>query len=254
MATYKKRGGKPRTKTEKELNIEDGSATAEVFNTLDEGASKTEAWVEKNQKYILGFIGVVAVCVLGYLAFQEFVQKPKEVEATNEMFQAQTYFEQALTATAKDSLFGLSLNGGEGKYGFLDIIDNYGGTKAGNLSKYYAGMAYLNTNNYKEAINYLDDFSSDDAMIGPLAKGAIGDAFVQLGQEDKALGYYETAATMSDNEFTSPRFLLKAGTTALNLGNASKALKHFTKITEKYPKATEAAKAEANIGKAKAMQ
>lgn len=254
MATYKKRGGKPRTKAEKELNIEDGSTTAEVFNTLDEGASKTEAWVEKNQKYILGFIGVVAVCVLGYLAFQEFVQKPNEVEATNEMFQAQTYFEQALTATAKDSLFGLSLNGGEGKYGFLDIIDNYGGTKAGNLSKYYAGMAYLNTNNYKEAINYLDDFSSDDAMIGPLAKGAIGDAFVQLGQEDKALGYYETAATMSDNEFTSPRFLLKAGTTALSLGNASKALKHFTEITTKYPKSAEAAKAEANIGKANAMQ
>ncbi len=254
MATYKKRGGKPRTKAEKDLNIEEGSATAEVFNTLDEGASKTEAWVEKNQKYILGFIGVVAVCVLGYLAFHEFVQKPKEVEATNEMYQAQTYFEQALTTTAKDSLFDLSLNGGEGKYGFLDIIDNYGGTKAGNLSKYYAGMAYLNTNNYKEAINYLDDFSSDDAIIGPLAKGAIGDAFVQLEQEDKALGYYEAAASMSDNEFTAPRFLLKAGTTALNLGNTSKAIKHFTEITEKYPKATEAVKAEANIGKAEAMQ
>jgi len=254
MATYKKRGGKPRTKAEKDLNIEDGSTTAEVFNTLDEGASKTEAWVEKNQKFILGFIGAVAVCVLGYLAFQEFIQKPKEIEATNEMFQAQTYFEEALTATAKDSLFGLALNGGEGKYGFLDIIDNYGGTNAGNLSKYYAGMSYLNTNNYKEAINYLDDFSSDDAVIGPLAKGAIGDAFVQLGQEDKALSYYETAATMSANEFTAPRFLLKAGITAMNIGNSSIAIKHFTEITEKYPKSEEAVRAEANIGRAKAMQ
>ena len=96
MATYKKRGGKPRTKAEKDQNIEEGSTTAEVFKTLDEGASKTEAWVEKNQKYILGIIGVVAICVLGYLAFQEFIQKPKEIEATNEMYQAQTYFEQAL--------------------------------------------------------------------------------------------------------------------------------------------------------------
>ena len=110
MATYKKRGGKPRTKAEKDQNIEDGSTTAEVFNTLDEGASRTEAWVEKNQKYILGLIGVVAICVLGYLAYEQFIQKPKEIEATNEMFQAQTYFEQALTAPAKDSLFNLSLN------------------------------------------------------------------------------------------------------------------------------------------------
>jgi tetratricopeptide (TPR) repeat protein len=187
------------------------------------------------------------------LAFQEFVQNPKEIEATNEMFQAQTYFEQALTAPAKDSLFNLALNGGEGKYGFIDMVENFDGTKAGNLSKYYAGMAYLNTNKYKEAINYLDDFSSDDAIIGPLAKGGIGDAFVQLGQEDKALAYYETAASMNKNDFTSPRFLLKAGTTALNIGKKEKAIKHFTEIIEKYPDATEVAKATANIGKANAM-
>ena len=254
MATYKKRGGKPRTKAEKEQNIEEGSTTAGVFKTLDEGASRTEAWVEKNQKYILGIIGIVAICVLGYLAFQEFIQKPKEVEATNEMFQAQTYFEQALTATAKDSLFNLALNGGEGKYGFLDIIDKFGGTSAGNLSKYYAGMSYLNTNNYKEAISYLDDFKSDDAVIGPLAKGGIGDAFVQLGQEDKALGYYETAATMTENDFTTPRFLLKAGSAAMNTGKKNKAIKHFTKIIEMYPNSDEATRATANIGKAKAMQ
>ncbi|RMA64854.1 tetratricopeptide repeat protein [Ulvibacter antarcticus] len=254
MATYKKRGGKPRTKAEKEQNIEEGSTTAEVFNTLDEGASRTEEWVEKNQKYILGFIGVVAICVLGYLAFHEFVQKPKEIEATNEMFQAQTYFEEALTATSKDSLFTLALQGGEGKYGFLDIINNYGGTKAGNLARYYAGMSYLNTNNYKEAINYLDDFSSDDAIIGPLAKGAIGDAFVQLSQDDKALGYYEAAASMNKNEFTAPRFLLKAGLTAMKLEKPAVAIKHFTEITEKYPNAPEFAKATVNIGKAEAMQ
>ena len=254
MATYKKRGGKPRSKAAKEKSLEEGSTTAEVFKTLDEGASKTEQWVEKNQKFILGFIGAVAICVLGYLAFLEFIQKPKEIEATNEMFQAQTYFEQALTSPARDSLFNLSLNGGEGKYGFIDIIENYGSTDAGNLSRYYAGMAYLNTNNYKEAINYLDDFSSDDAVIGPLAKGGIGDAFVQLGQEDKALNYYEAAASMNTNDFTTPRFLLKAGNTALNLGNFDKAIKHFTEITENYPSAAEAAKATANIGKAEAMQ
>ena len=50
MATYKKRGGKPRTKAEKDVLVEENSTTAEVFNTLDEGASRTEAWVEKNQK------------------------------------------------------------------------------------------------------------------------------------------------------------------------------------------------------------
>ena len=173
MATYKKRGYKPKSKAEKQDQIKDGSTTAEVFSTLDETASKTEAWVEKNQKIILTIVGVIAVCVLGYLGYQQFIQSPKETEAVNEMFQAQTYYEQALTSTSKDSLLNLSLNGGEGKYGFLDIIDNYSGTDAANLANYYAGMAYLNINKYKDEIRYLDSFSSDDDILVPLAKRAI---------------------------------------------------------------------------------
>ncbi|EDM44761.1 hypothetical protein SCB49_14355 [unidentified eubacterium SCB49] len=187
MATYKKRGYKPTTKVEKQEEIVDESATAEVFNTLDEGASKTEAWVEKNQKVILGFVGAVAICVLGYLAFEQFIQKPKELEASNEIYQAQKYYEQALTADVADSLYLRSLNGGQGKLGMLDIINEYGGTDAGNMAKYYAGVSYLNMNDYSNAIKYLDDFNGEGTVVGPVAKGALGDAFVQLNQKKMRL-------------------------------------------------------------------
>ena len=50
-----------------------------------------------------------------------------------------------LVLNLKIHLYNLALNGGEGKYGFIDIIDNYGSTDAGNLANYYAGMAFLNT-------------------------------------------------------------------------------------------------------------
>ncbi len=253
MATYKKRAGKPRTKADKDAQIEDNSTTAEVFRSLDEGASKTEAWVEKNQKAIIGVIAVVAVCVLGYFAYHQYVQKPKEIRAMNEMFQAQNYWEQALTAPAKDSLYNLSLQGGDGKFGFLDIIDNYGGTDAANLAHYYAGMAYLNLNKYQEAIAQLDKFSSKDDILAPLAKGGIGDAFAQLNQNEEALKYYEEAANMRTNDFTSPRFLLKAGIAAMALNQNDKALKHFEKIKNDYSKSPEATKAEIYIGRAQAM-
>ena len=254
MATYKKRGYKPKTKAEKIDHLEDDSTTAEVFNTLDESASKTEAWVEKNQKVILILVGIIAIGVLGYLAYQQFIQKPKEVEAVNEMYQAQNYFEQALNAPAKDSLFNLALNGGEGKYGFLDIIEKYSGTNASNIAHYYAGVAYLHTKNYQEAISHLDNFKSDDMVVGPVALGDIGDAFVQLDQNEDALKYYEKAATIKNNEFTSPRFLLKAGIIALKLNQPNVALKHFKNITENYPNASEAQKAILYQGKAEAMQ
>ncbi|MEX2349326.1 MAG: tetratricopeptide repeat protein [Flavobacteriaceae bacterium] len=253
MATYKKRGHKPKTKEEKQAALEEQSATAEVFNTLDEGASKTEQWVAKNQKYLFVIIGIVAVGVLGYLAYNEYVIKPNQLEATNEMSQAQVYFEQALDAPQQDSLYNLALNGGQGKYGFLDIIDNYGGTDAGNLARYYAGVSYMKLGKYAEAIDYLEDFKPKDAMLGPIAKGNIGDAFAQLDQKEEALEYYKEAATLNENEFTSPKYLLKAAIISLQLGNGSEALEYLNKIKNDFPNATEASQIDVYIGQAEAM-
>lgn len=252
MATYKRRGFKPKSKEEeKQLDTQE-STTAEVFSTLDQGASRTEAWVSKNQNYILGIIGVIAVGVLGYLAYTQFVQKPKEANAANEMYYPQQYFDQALNSeTAKDSLYNLALNGAEGKYGFLDIVDEYPGTKAANLANYSAGMAYLNTQKYQEAIDHLEEFKSDDDILGALAKGGLGDAFMQLGQPAEALGYYEKALTHSTNGYTTPKFLFKSGVTAMELGRNEKALQYFERIKNEFPDSDEAKSIDAFIGMAK---
>ncbi|WP_298555546.1 tetratricopeptide repeat protein [uncultured Algibacter sp.] len=253
MATYKKRGYKPKTQAEKEQNIEEGSTTAEVFNTLDETASKTEDFVAKNQKYIFIIIGLVAAVVLGSLAYKEYVAKPKQQNAMNDMFQAQKYFDQAVTGAAKDSLYNLALNGGEGKFGMLDIIEEYSGTPSANLASYYAGTAYLRLKDYKNAIDHLSNFKSSDEILAPLAKGNIGDAFVQLNQVEDALGYYEQAAEMRDNAFTTPMYLFKAGTIALGLGKADKALVYFERIKNDYTNSTEATKVDVFIGKAEVL-
>ncbi|WP_067033314.1 tetratricopeptide repeat protein [Allomuricauda sp. CP2A] len=249
MATYKKRGFKPKNKAEEAQQEEHDSTTAEVFNTLDQSASKTEAWVQKNQNYILGVIGAVAIGVLAFLAYHQFIQKPKEASAANELFYPQQYFDQALASeTAKDSLFTLALNGAEGKYGFLDIIEEYSGTKAANLAEYSAGMTYLNLQQYDEAISHLENFSSDDAIMGAMAKGGIGDAFSQLNQPEDALEYYEKAVAHSDNEFTTPRFLYKAGVVALEMEQKEKALGYFERIKEDYSKSPEGIGIDALIG------
>ena len=252
MATYKKRGFKPKTKAERDEAIEQHSKTAEVFNTLDESASKTEEWAIKNQKYIFGIVGIAAVIVLGYLGYKKYITEPKANEAMNEMFTAQKYFDQAVNGTDKDSLYTLALNGAEGKFGMVDIVNEYSGTPAANLARYYAGMAYLNLKDYPNAIAYLEDFSSDDIILNAIAKGGIGDAFAQLNQPENALEYYEKAVAVSDNEFTAPLYLFKAGNIALTLGDNSKALKYFKRIKNEFSSATEANNIDVFIGKAEA--
>ncbi|WP_353777747.1 tetratricopeptide repeat protein [Winogradskyella sp. 3972H.M.0a.05] len=256
MATYKKRGYKkptPKVKKDKDEELFEGeSATKEVFNTLDETANKTEEWVAKNQKAIFTVVGVIAVVVLGYLGYDKYIAAPKNQEAMNEMFKAQQYFDQAVNGVEKDSLYTLSLHGGEGKLGMIDIADQYSGTDAGNLANYYAGMAYLNLKDYQNAITYLSDFSSNDEMLAPIAKGGIGDAFVQLNQPQDALGYYEEAAKMKSNDFTTPMYLLKAANVAMSLGDNAKALGYLKQIKDEFPKSSEATQVEVLIGKAEA--
>ncbi len=254
MATYNKRGYKATKEKEvKEVTediqvLEKNSATAGVFSTLDETASKTEDFVAKNQKLIIGVVGAIAVVLVGYLAYQKFVAAPKEDEAAIEMFQAQQYFQQATDGVASDSLYKLSLKGAEGKFGFVDIADKYSGTDAGNLANYYAGIAYLNTGKYTEAIEYLGKFKSDDIVLSALAKGAIGDAYSQNNQPKEALENYVKAVEANKNDFTTPRFLLKAGKTALALGNKEDALKYFTDIKDNFDASPEAASVDVLIG------
>ncbi|MCV9930549.1 tetratricopeptide repeat protein [Flavobacterium sp. LS1R49] len=258
MATYNKRGYKaPKEKevkdevvNEEQQVILDGknSKTAEVFSKLDETASKTEDWVARNQKIIIGLVAAIAVGTIGYLAYQKFIALPKQDEAANEMFVAQQNFEKATNGVASDSLYKLSLNGSEGKFGFLKIADEYSGTDAGNLANYYAGIAYLNTGKYDEAITYLGKFKSKDLILGALAQGAIGDAYSQKNQQKEALDYYLKAAGSNKNDFTTPRFLLKAGKTALALGQKSDALKYFTDIKENFESSPEAASVDVLIG------
>ncbi|MFV8393778.1 tetratricopeptide repeat protein [Flavobacterium sp. LB2P6] len=254
MATYSKRG----YKAPKEKEVKDGveaviidekdSTTAEVFSKLDKTATITEDWVAKNQKVIIGLVAAAAIFTIGYLGYQRFVAAPQQEEAANEMFVAQQNFQKATDGVASDSLYKLSLNGSEGKFGFLKIADEYSGTDAGNLANYYAGIAYLNTGKYTEAIDYLSKFKSDDIVLGALAKGAIGDAYSQKNQPKEALENYVKAAESNKNDFTTPRFLLKAGKTALALGNKADALKYFTDIKDNFEGSPEAASVDVLIG------
>jgi tetratricopeptide (TPR) repeat protein len=254
MATYNKRGYKPaKDKEVKEVTedisvLEKNSTTAEVFSTLDATASKTEDFVAKNQRIIIGVVGAIALLTVGYLAYQKFVAAPKEEEAANEMFIAQQNFQKATDGVASDSLYKLSLNGSEGKFGFIKIADEYSGTDAGNLANYYAGVAYLNTGKYTEAIDYLGKFKSEDVVLNAMAKGAIGDAYSQKNQPKEALENYVKAAESDKNDFTTPRFLLKAGKTALALGNKEDALKYFTDIKDNFESSPEAATIDVLIG------
>lgn len=254
MATYKKKY-KPEGKKEANQIDESEFETAGVLNTLEETASKSEKWIEKNSKALFGSLVAVVVIFLAFLGYNKYISEPNELEAANELAFPRKYFDEAATAgSGIDSLLNLGLEGADGRYGFLDIAESFSGTDAGNLANYYAGVSYLQLKDYEKAIEFLSKFDSDDKMLGPVSLGAIGDAFSDIDQQKDALEYYEKAANKKNNEFTTPLFLYKAGQTAMLLEDYSKAEALFTKIKESFPKSDQGKDVDKFINAAKYAQ
>ncbi len=212
---------------------------------VEEALGKTEQFIEKHQKLLMYVISGIIIIVLAYFGYQRLYISPMEKNAQEEIFMAEKYFEM-------DSL-NRALNGDGNALGFLDIIDDYGRTKTGNLARYYAGICYLRLGNYEEAIDYLKDHDPVDQIIGPMALGAIGDAYLELNEPDRAVSYYMDAAEENDNDFTTPMFLYKAGLTYEILKDYESALDVYDRIYRDYYRSAEGRTIERNIAKMKGM-
>ena len=219
--------------------------TQEVDNLqeLESALTKTEQFIEDNQKIITYVIGGIIVLVGAYLGFNKFYIQPKAEEANSQMFMAENYFE-------KDS-FNLAINGDGNYLGFLDIIDDYGMTKAANRAKYYTGISYLHLGQYEEALDYLNDFDSDDLLLAPVTEGAKGDAYLELGDNESALKHYKKAYQMSDNELTTPIYMMKAAKLMESMDELQQAVTLYQDIKTKYPKSAEATNADRYIARVK---
>ena len=216
--------------------------TEEQFAQIEETLSRTEQYIEDNQNKLIKIVGGIIAVISLYIGYQNFYIAPMEEQAQAEMYMAEIYFE-------KDS-FQLAINGDGQYFGFLDIYDDYSSSKTGQLAAYYAGISYLNLGEYDNAIEYLSDFSSDDVIFSSLALGGIGDAYMELGDSDNALDYYEDAADNDDNEFTTPRYLMKQTLVHEINKDYDAAIELYNRIKKDYKTSREAQNIEKYISRA----
>ncbi|HSH52872.1 MAG TPA: tetratricopeptide repeat protein [Bacteroidales bacterium] len=215
------------------------------FQSVENALSRTEHYIEQNQKSLTIIVLAIIVIVGGYLGYQKFVVLPQEKEAQSQMWMAEQYF-------ARDS-FNLALHGDGNYLGFLDIVDEYGITKSANLANYYIGISYLHLGQYEQAIEYLKAFESDDEMVAPIAYGAIGDAYMELEEPAEALKFYEKAVAKSDNEFTTPIYLMKVGFVYEQNQNYEKALEAYQTIKNDFPESAEGRQIEKYIARVETL-
>ena len=205
----------------------EGKETVEVFKDLDKSALNTERFIERHSKTLVGIFGALLVAVLGYFAYQQYVIKPKNEEATKSYLSAQ---KQLSEGKDKDALGGNSA----ANPGFLGTFNEFSGTDVGKLSAYNAGLLKFKEGKYQEAYDLLDKFSSDNEILTALKFGAMADCQSNLNKTAEALSTLDKAISASSDPYTSYYFTRKAGTLALALKKNTEAKKYFATIDEKY--------------------
>jgi len=204
----------------------------ETLVDLVEAKESAQGFIEKNQFLVLGAILGVLLLVGGILAYSLLYKAPREKKAASAMYKAEEQF-------SRDS-FALALeNPGGGFDGFLDIIDNYNGTKTANLAKYYAGISYLNLGVYETSIEYLESFSPGGDVLPITKYGALADAYSEMNDFDKAIGLYEKAVNTTKNDLLTPYYLKKLGLLQQKQGNNEAAQKAFMRLKNEYPDSSE---------------
>jgi len=218
--------------------------TPQGMKNVEETLTKTEQFLEENYKPLLTGLAVIVVLVGIFWLGKMYLTKRND-EAQSQMYQAQRYLEM-------DSI-NLALNGDGNYLGFIDIADEYKLTNAGNLARYGAGICYLHLGNYEEAIEYLNKYSKKDKVIGSIAIGATGDAYIELGDVDKGISKYLEAAEFGNNSFNTPLYLMKAAELHELNGDYSEALKLYERIKDEYPESTEGSSIDKYIARVKLM-
>jgi len=200
----------------------------EVVGVNQNFQSVTGFW-EKNKKGVIGISLAIIVVAAGWLLYKNMVVKPKEERAAEAMFKAEEYFRNDSLAAA--------LNGDGQNKGFLNVIKNFDGTKSANLAHFYAGIIYLKTHDFNNAVKQLKDFSTESKQIQMVAYGRLGDAYSELGKKDEAVDYYKKAGREFEaDEFNSSEFLFRAGYLLESMGKNNDAVQVYKQIKEKFPK------------------
>lgn len=214
---------------------------------LGEVSGKAKSFLDQYQNTILGVVTAVAVVIGGIWAYINLYKLPKEIEAADQMFQAEFMFQ-------KDS-FQMALdNPGGGFDGFISIIDKYSGTKAANIAKYYAGICHLNLGNFDEAISFLNSHSPKTELMTIMTYGALGDAYSEKGEMEKAASFYQKAIKSGDNKAVTPYYLKKYALLQEKQGNSAEAMESYLRIQKDYPESFESDNIEKYIYRAQAAK
>jgi len=204
--------------------------------------AKVQQTYFENKNTIIGAAVAVILAIALSIGYYYYSQT-QENRAQELMGVAETYFLNGDYETA--------LTGSEQEFtvGFEQIINNYSGTKAGNLARYYAAVCEYRLGNTEAALQYIRDFDVTDGIMGvaPLSFKAV--LLTENGNHLEAAETYVQAAELDENDATTPYNYLEAANAFNDGGDTDQARTYARKVVDEYPNSQQVADAQRLLGR-----
>lgn len=195
---------------------------ANAIEKINDNLSSATEKIANNKKVIYWTIGgilVIAVFIVSYLYIYRNPRLNRSFEAYNQV---------EILAQGNDSVAAAE---------YAKVADKFGGNDAGHIAALNAAEHYYTLGKYKEALKYLDKFSTSEPVLAANALVLKGDCQVNLKQYDQAIDSYKKAIRKADgNEQIVPRVLLKEANVYDVQKKYDLALECYQTIKNDYPK------------------
>ncbi len=185
-------------------------------------------------------VAVVALGVLGYFAYRQFVWQPANVKSMDNYWVGLNYAAKDSTDMALDELAGHK--------------KKYDGKVGGEVAQFVYARQMMNQGEFKKAIDELEGVDVDDAYVNILAVGLQADCYSEMENYEKAANVYLEAADMEENDLTTPMYLMKAGLCAEEINNFQKATECYERIRDDYPQFAAQRQIDKYIGRASSQK
>ena len=176
---------------------------------------------DKNFKMITYVVGGVLILIIGYFGYRQFIWKPSNEKSKDAYWVGLNYAAQDSTDLAIEELEA--------------VVNKYDGKIGGENAQFVLARQYMSKGEFNKALTELEGVNVNDTYISAMAVGLQGDCHSEMKDYAKAGELYLEAASMDDNEFTSPMYLYKAGLCAEKEKDFEKAVEAYTKIKDDYP-------------------
>ncbi len=185
-------------------------------------------WAEENSRLLVYIVlGIVACIGLGYVWMQNRADDADK--AMTQLAKIEPYYDQ--------NKYELAINGvpQEGAQGLKFIVDNFGGTRAGEMARLYLANSYFALNEYEQALEQYKNISIDDKIITASAYAGVASCYEAQGDHEKAATYFEKAAKKNLTMIQAPENLQRSAWNYAVAGNKEKAIELLNMLKKEFP-------------------